>query len=99
MFHLLSRASALEPFIFFAWKEGPLETEEQYTVISHRKIKVKSLQVGLNGRLKMMHRDEVFLADLLDPRHMGQSFSSNKYTLAEDFLKKILHEIEAFTTR
>ena len=83
-------------FIFFAWKEGPLETEEQYTIISHRKIDVNSLQVSLNGRLKMMHSDEVFLADLLDPKHIGQSFSSNKYTLAKDFLEKILNGNEAF---
>ena len=86
MFHLLSRASAFESFIFLAWKEGPLETEEHYTVIRHRNIKVNSLQVRLNGRLKMMHSDEVFLEDLLDPRHMVQSFSSNKYMLAKGFL-------------
>ena len=96
MFHLLSRASALESFIFFAWKEGPLETEEQYNIISHRKINVNSLHVSLNGRFKMMHSDEVFFADLLDPKHIGQSFSSNQYTLAKDFLEKILNGNEAF---
>ena len=43
-----------------------------------------------------MHSDEVFLADLLDPRRMGQSFSSNQYTRAKDFLIKLLNENEAF---
>ena len=81
---------------FCAWKEGPLETEEQYTIISHRKISVKSLQVRLYGHLKIMHSDEVFLAALLNPRHMGQSFSSIKYTLAKDFLKKDFKRIRGF---
>ena len=66
----------------------PLETEEQYTIIIHRKIKVKSLQVSLNGRLKMMHSDEIFLAYLLDSGHMGQSFSSNPYMRAKNSFKK-----------
>ena len=44
----------------------------------------------------MIHGDEVFLADLLGPRHMGQIFSSNQYTRAKDFLKNISSENEAF---
>ena len=36
----------------FVWKEGLLETEEQYTIISHRKIKGKLLQARLDSRLE-----------------------------------------------
>ena len=81
---------------YFCMGGRPLETEEQYTIISHRKFSVQSLQVRLYGHLKIMHSDEVFLAALLNPRHMGQIFSSNKYTLAKDFLRKILNGFEAF---
>ena len=44
----------------------------------------------------MMHSDEVFFADLLDPRHMGQSFSSKQYTRSKDTLIKPLNGNEAF---
>ena len=44
----------------------------------------------------MMHSDEFFLADLLDPRHMGQSFSSKQYTRSKDILIKLLNGNEAF---
>ena len=43
-----------------------------------------------------MHSDEIFLADLLDPRHMGQSLSSNQFTCAKNLIKKLLKGNEAF---
>ena len=72
----------------FTWKEGLLETEEQYTLINHRKVEGNSLQANLDGRLKIMHSDEIFLAYLLDSGHMGQSFSSNPYMRAKNSFKK-----------